>query len=268
VCAWDKTLPFFFFFFTFPFFLSLIYLDISHTERDITHKTREQTDKRTDKQRQEQNSVLAYSKKTEILNLHGNTREDMDVRIDCRDKGLLLLIDGLFWIFLAITIAYIIYIVIIPTPTEWGIVTGELQRTSTGFYVARLNASSFPNDFTLDNFIKAVVRHWSFMDAHINSTFMITTISFAFLTMFIRNIGRTMRQLFNKGETVPISTYIEWAIGSLISGILFFSSNINAYNLTQASISIGVIVVFAVTSYFILYELRKKLKTDEKAEHS
>jgi uncharacterized membrane protein len=88
--------------------------------------------------------------------------------------------------------------------------------------------------------------------------------------MFIRNIGKTVEhQLEPDKDTegtvkmVKMYVYVEWAMGSLVSGILFFSSNIDVLDLTGALLHIAVIIVFALVSYYVLYELRNKLKKDE-----
>jgi len=180
-----------------------------------------------------------------------------------RDKGLSRLITGLFWIFLAITIAFVIYTIFVPTPTEWGIVTGEIKRIN-GNYTMVTNATSFPNDFSGGNILKAVLRHLSLFPEYINSRFLITTISFAFLTMFIHSMGKTIEDKFKNGKGMPLSVYVEWALASLISGILFSASSIEVHNLTLSSGSIVVIVVFALVSYLVLYRLWEKLEAAER----
>lgn len=181
-------------------------------------------------------------------------------KVDWIDKSLLKLFSGLFLVFLFVTVAFVIYVVVAPTPTEWGIVTGELQRSDSGSYAAVQNATSFPNNFSLENLTKAIFRHWAVFPEHINGKFLIAAINFAFITMFIRNIKKTIGEKLEKGEPIGIYVYVDWAIGSLISGILFYSSGIDIANLTTASLSIAIIVVFALVSYYVLYRLRNELE--------
>jgi hypothetical protein len=182
-----------------------------------------------------------------------------------KDNWLLHLIDGLFFLFLLVTVVFVLYTLFVPTPTEWGIATGEVQKNSTGNYVAVPNATSFPNNFNLTNLAKAEFRHLAVIVDHITGAFLISTINFAFLTMFIRNSYGDIKKAIDKERNgkVEMYVYVEWAMGSLISGILFFSSNVAGQSLVYAILYIGVIVAFAVVSTCILYRLREKLKKEK-----
>jgi dolichol kinase len=183
-----------------------------------------------------------------------------------KEKSLNGLLTFLFALFLVFTVVYIFYTIVVPTPTEWGIATGELQRSSTGNYVAIPNATSFPNNLGWENFWKAEERHLALFPDHITGSFLIDTINFAFLTMFIRNIGRDIHDAMlddEKNRKVQMSDYVGWSMGALISGILFFSSSIAAKSISDAILYMAVIVVFALVSYFILYRLREKMIDEE-----
>ena len=186
---------------------------------------------------------------------------------------MLRLINGLFILFLIVTVVFVLYTLFVPTPTEWGIATGELQRNtnSTGpSYVAVPNATSFPSNFNLENLTKAEFRHLAVIPEYITGSFLINTINFAFLTMFIRNIYGDIEDAIDneRNGRVKMHVYVEWAMGALISGILFFSSSVAAQTIITAILYLVVIVVFAIVSTYILYGLRENLKKEDKTEKS
>ena len=166
--------------------------------------------------------------------------------------------------------AFVLYTLFLPTASEWGIATGELQKNSTGNYVAVPNATSFPNNLILTNLAKAEERHFALILDHITGSFLISVINFAFLTMFVRNIGLNIEESIesNGKGIVKMHVYVEWAMGSLISGILYFSSLIAGSTSTYTILYMSVIVVFAVISTYVLYGLRKNLKEETETEKS
>jgi hypothetical protein len=167
------------------------------------------------------------------------------------DRSLSWLISELlFWIFFGVTICYIVYIVFVPNAVEWNIVTGT--------------HGGFPSNFSWSNIGNGILRHLALFGDHVNGQFLLNVINLAFLTMFIRNIGKDVKKGIEQSEgKVPMSVYVEWAMGSLVSGIIFFSSTLNITETTQSELTIAVIVAFALVSNYALYNLRDKLKKEE-----
>lgn len=167
-----------------------------------------------------------------------------------KDAWMLRLLSVLFWVFLFATILHIIFLVFVPTPSEW--------------------PGQFPYNVEWGDwwgFLAPFVRHLSLFPEHFPVVRFIDIINGAFLTMFIYKIGVDVRQVHGSngnGEAkIATSTYVEWGMGALVSGIIFASSRVAAVDIASASIYIMSIFIFSFVSYYFLYKLRQKLRIEE-----
>jgi TRAP-type C4-dicarboxylate transport system permease small subunit len=86
--------------------------------------------------------------------------------------------------------------------------------------------------------------------------------------MFVYNIDADINYGIEHGGKVATYVYVEWALGSLISGIIFLSTSLasvsnNVFDVADKIIYVGAIVTFALVAYYFLYNLRDKLKKEK-----
>jgi len=145
----------------------------------------------------------------------------------------------LFIVFFLATIVTMFYYLVVPTPNEL--------------------PGTFP-DVSSETLWWAIKRHVSLFPEHFTSLARLDLINYAFLTMFVRKIKKD----FDDGEGGKISTYIKWAIGSLLSGIIFTVSRLNDTSTPfhMMVIYTALIIVFASLSY-LLYLLSVKVRNEE-----
>jgi len=176
-----------------------------------------------------------------------------------KDTWIIRLIDGVFWLFLIATVLNVIYWIFIPTPTEW--------------------PGQFPYDINWEEFWAPFLRHWSLLIDHFPITRFVDVINGVFLTMFVYKIGVDFKEgIKNEGgngnKKIATSIYVEWAIGALLSGIIFASSRVIttiAYSIrgqesllsAKSVFYIAIIFTFSFVTYYFLYRLRKKLRIEE-----
>lgn len=167
-----------------------------------------------------------------------------------KDTWMLRLLGVLFWTFLFATIIHIIFFVFVPTPNEW--------------------PGQFPYNVKWGDwwgFWAPFLRHLSLFPEHFSVIRFIDIINGAFLTMFVYKIGVDVKQESaqngSRKAKVATSTYVEWAMGALVSGIIFASSRLLAVDPLSASVYIVSIFIFSFVSYYFLYKLRQKLRIDE-----
>jgi len=176
-----------------------------------------------------------------------------------KEVAIQRLLSFLFWVFLLSTAAFVIFFVVVPTADEW--------------------PGTFPYDIELEDladwkFYAPFIRHLSLFPEHFSVTTFINIINAAFLTMFIYKIGEDVREGRtqdgdgNGGLTNPIripnSKYVEWAMGALFSGIIFASARISTAVATTAVLYLISIFVFSFVTLYFLYDLRKKLRIEER----
>jgi len=155
----------------------------------------------------------------------------------------------LFWIFLIATILHIVFLLFIPTPTEW--------------------PGQFPYDFKRGwEFWAPFLRHLSLFREHFPIAGFIDLINGAFLTMFIYKMGLDLEAAIKSGDgngdgKLAPSTYVDWAMGALFSGIIFASSRIAQADLSRATTYVVAIFVFSFVAYYFMYRLRRKLRIEE-----
>ncbi len=171
-----------------------------------------------------------------------------------QDAWLQSLISKLFYLFFFATIFYILYTIFIPTAAQWEAVTNQMH--------------GFPNNFNPTNFEKGVFRHLALWPESINVSFLINTINFTFLTIFIRHIQKSYKELNLPNGKIRLSVYVEWAMVALISGILYFSASINISDILYTLPNIVIITVFALVLYFVLHRFRIKLEDNERMEET
>lgn len=185
-----------------------------------------------------------------------------------KDTWLLRLFDFIFWAFLIATILHVVFLVFVPTPTEW------------------------PGEFPYENvnpgkseFWAPFLRHLSLFSQHFSIIGFVDILNGAFLTMFVYKMGNDVKDAIRRGDgstkgrrkgkekddgKLKPSTYVEWAMGALVSGIIFASSRLAITEIHRAYLYLVAIFVFSFVSYYFLYRLRRKLmlaeKKDEKAE--
>ncbi len=169
-----------------------------------------------------------------------------------QDVWLSKLISLLFWIFFIAAIAYIVFTIIVPRPSEWEAVTKQI--------------GGFPENFTLKYFGEAIIRHLAFWSNYLSIPFLINTINFTFLTIFIRHIEKNYKNLDYCNGKIRLSVYVEWAMVALISGILYFSALVTSSDFLDTISRVTAIVVFALILYFVLFKFRNDLKEKEDKE--
>lgn len=160
---------------------------------------------------------------------------------------MLRLLDGLFWTFLIATVLHVVFFVIVPTPDEW--------------------PGTFPYNIP-SKWWAPFLRHLSLFPQHFPVTRFIDIINGAFLTMFVYKIRVDVRVGIGNGDgngnvRVASSTYVDWAIGALLSGIIFASSRLFAVDNVSKVIVLSSIFIFSFVSYYFLYRLRQKLRIEE-----
>lgn len=167
-----------------------------------------------------------------------------------KEAWMLRLLDALFWLFLIATILTVIFWIFIPTSTEW--------------------PGTFPYNIKWEEFWAPFLRHLSLFPAHFPITRFIDVINGVFLTMFVYKIGLDLKQGIENGDgnkKVGTSTYVEWAMGALLSGIIFASSSVATAArdraIPTASVLLAAIFIFSFVSYYFLHKLRQKLRIEE-----
>lgn len=171
--------------------------------------------------------------------------KDTPQELSAEQKWLLRLITGFFWLFLITTALYIVWYIFVPTPAEWP------------------GSGTFPLNFTWENFWPAFIRHLAFFNEHFQAVRLIDVINSAFLTMFIYNIRIDIKTgVEGTKKKVESYVYVEWAMGSLVSGIIFSSARIATEAVPKASVYLAAIFLFAFISNYFLYQLRHKLKAE------
>jgi hypothetical protein len=177
-----------------------------------------------------------------------------EAEIAKRETLLGRLISLLFWIFFVATIAYIVLAIIVPSPSDWEAVTKQI--------------GGFPQNLTWTVFGEALLRHLALWANIISTTFLINTLNFTFLTIFVHHISKNYKNLDYCNGKIRMSVYVEWSMVILISGILYISALVTGSDIINIVTRLSTIVVFALILYFILYKLRNKLKIDEDAEEA
>jgi hypothetical protein len=154
----------------------------------------------------------------------------------------------------------VIFAIFIPTAGEW---PGEFPYSI-----------DWESETAISDFFAPFIRHLSLFPQHFPIAKFIEIINGVFLTIFIFNIGKTVKESYIPCEGkipkgIETSTYINWALGALISGIIFASSQTLSVfrSYTEKVISLIAIVVFACISYFVLLNLKKKMEKSSDSEN-
>jgi len=167
------------------------------------------------------------------------------------------LLSFIFWIFLAVTIITVVFGIFLPNADEW--------------------PGTFPyDDSWSDNgdwgFFAPFLRHLSLLPENFPISKFIDSINGVFLTIFVYKIGLKIKDVLKDGSTekLELSTYIEWALGAVVSGIIFASSKaLSIFSSTNDRVVyVGVIFTFSFVAYFFLFPLRRKLIHEQKNEDS
>lgn len=155
---------------------------------------------------------------------------------------VLWLFKFLFYVFFMATVVTVFFYIFIPTPEEW--------------------PGSFPTDSPAIwkwSFWQPFIRHLSLFIENMSGPRLIGIVNLAFLTIFIYKIGIDIDEGIKEHGKPRISVYVDWAIGSLVSGIIFASARIDPGNPQSAAIYLALVFMFSFVAYFILYRLRQKL---------
>ena len=177
------------------------------------------------------------------------SQENQKKKLPSEQKWFLRFVRGLFYLFLIATVLNIFFLLFVPTPQEW--------------------PGSFPDGVTWEDLrnlsiFEPFLKHLVLFNQHFAFANFIDIINGAFLTMFVYKIGIDLRTGIEKNEgKVQMSVYVEWAMGSLISGIIFASARFIPATVSAGVLYVGAIVAFAFVLRYVLYNLRKKMKDEE-----
>jgi hypothetical protein len=169
-----------------------------------------------------------------------NSQGPQGKRNEKRNEATLIkyLLTSLFLAFLILAFLTLIYYLLIPTPSEW---PGE---------------GEFPDNFSFEVLLRALIHHVALFPQYFTSLVRIELINYAFLTMFAYKIKRDVVEAFELTDgKISIQTYVEWAIGGLLSGIIFSAARLNEPSITPIFMILYLIVIGALTvTAYVLYK--------------